>query len=893
MAVAPRMRLGRGWPWGYVLAALAALTIPAKAAERNEWYWNSPVNIHWDNHGNWLGKGMSVDEIVKLFEGLKVDMIQVSARSGHTTYPSQVGVPNPKLEGYDTMATWREVTRRMNVRFWVYINVIDEPYLIDKHPNWRRVDAKGRASHVCNRPSDDGSGYLEQIMIPMIREIVARYQPDGFWFDGDWQIPPVCYCANCRAAWKQLSGNDQPPKDSKDPDWPRWATLEQQRLDAYKQKLADAIHRTDPRCCYVSNWSWAISPRDPRTAPDWADVLTGDVGAGSSQNALYACRFACLMLSAQEHTPHDVMSAIYPKKIRTLPRMLQEGSLAISSGSSWFLWVNQLAPEQFAHLRSCYGLVDARREALGRTHSLNPVAVLASETAWQRGLSSPEPGYFDSNAPRNMAFALQDAYYGIDVVNEQTLRDEIARWPILVLANQRQVSPETLAILKPFVERGGTLIVTDGALRADGEDSPQVVELLGLSRQPWTDRARQGLALGDRIMPVQVRSKVALHGAEVVQRLAGRKEAALTVHRLGKGRVAYLALAGFPYPDEDGLALWLMEKLGLGPMVAVSGDARDRHLVFAVRRRSDRQSVLHVTDLTTFAQGKRIEPNSSHEIDPLQTIAQMEIQLPLAVKPDAVKVLPTTTRVQWQWQDGALRLVLRDFQAHAAVVLDAPSPESIGLLPASAPRAAPRTYERTPVILAEDFESTPAGKFPAKAVWSANTDAKTAIRVTVDPAASGNRVLEFLDAPDARAGFVPYVNIHPGRLDRGRARFSGDFYLEPDAKIHLELRDESMGRLVAGPSVHITEKGAIQAGSKPLTVVPLRQWFHLEMEFALGLDCPGYRLIVTQPGKSPEQFDGLRCANPAFSQCTWLGIVSHATTKTRFCVDNLRLERLP
>jgi hypothetical protein len=161
------------------------------------------------------------------------------------------------------------------------------------------------------------------------------------------------------------------------------------------------------------------------------------------------------MLSAQEHTPHDVMSAIYPKPIRTLPRMLQEGGLVMSSGSSWFLWVNRLAPEQFSHLRECYGLVNARREALGRTHSLNPVAVLLSETSWEHGLISPESGYFDSGTPRNLSFALQDAHFGVDVVNERTLREQIGHWRIVVLANQRQASSETLGGARVRVHRQG------------------------------------------------------------------------------------------------------------------------------------------------------------------------------------------------------------------------------------------------------------------------------------------------------------------------------------------------------------------------------------------------------------------------------------------------------
>ena len=419
-------------------------------------------------------------------------MIQVSARSGYTTYPSTVGVPNPILDGYDVPAAWKEVTRRLGTRLWIYIDVIDEPYQISQHPEWQRVDAKGNKTRVCNRPSADGSGYLEQVMIPMVREIIGRYHPQGIWYDGDWQIPPVCYCDNCKAAWRQATGQNEPPRDAKAPEWAGWARLEHQRLDQYKRKLADAIHQADPRCCYVSNWSWAISQRDPRPPPRLPTCSAATSVRARSQNALYACRFAALMLSAQEHTPHDVVSAIYPKKVRTLPRMLQEGGLVMSSGSTWFLWVNQLAADQFAHLRTCYELVNARRDALGRTHSLNPVAVLLSETTWEQGLTSSDPGFFDSNAPRNLAFALQDAYYGVDAVNEQTLAEQIAHWKVVVVANQQSVRPETMALLRRFVSGGGTLIVTDGALRPVDANQPDVSDLLGLSRQPWAKSGKTG-----------------------------------------------------------------------------------------------------------------------------------------------------------------------------------------------------------------------------------------------------------------------------------------------------------------------------------------------------------------------------------------------------------------
>ena len=154
-------------------------------------------------------------------------------------------------------------------------------------------------------------------------------------------------------------------------------------------------------------------------------------------------------------------------------------------------------------------------------------------------------------------------------------------------------------------------------------------------------------------------------------------------------------------------------------------------------------------------------------------------------------------------------------------------------------------------------------------------------------------MLEFIDAPDARAGFLPYLVIKPHRLERGRAKFACDCYLEPDAKINVELRDESSGSLVTGPSIRITETGQVQAGGRDLAKVSLRQWFHVELEFTLGSDAPTYSLTIGQSGKPPERFEKLPYANPEFARCTWLGVVSYATVKTHFYVDNIRLERLP
>lgn len=408
-----------------------------------DWYRDLPVTLHFDNHGGLLGKGETVESLTAKLRGLPIGLLQVSARSGYCTYPTRFGVTKPGAEEWDTPAVWRQVAKNLGVRFGIYVNVLGDE-ILSTNPQWKRADANGKLSdRSCLRPSLDGSGYLERIQIPMIGEVVERYHPDLLWFDGDWSMPLVDYCAFCKQAWRSETGEDEPPVDSKDPRWARWVALEDRRADQYKEKLAAAIHRADPKCLYVSNWSWAISHRDPRQAPHWAGVLSGDVGAGESKGSLFDLRFSAMFLSAQEHTPYDMMSAIYPKPIRSLARMLQEGGLTMACGATWFLWLNQITEPQLDHARTCSALITDRRDALVRTHSANPVAVVLSETTWKEMRAK---GGFDWKSPRELAFALQDKGYCVDVVNEATLAERRNQYKAVVSSLDQIKIPPTVKL---------------------------------------------------------------------------------------------------------------------------------------------------------------------------------------------------------------------------------------------------------------------------------------------------------------------------------------------------------------------------------------------------------------------------------------------------------------
>ena len=542
------------------IAILTTTALELSPQERSDWYKDVPVSLHFDNHSLPLGRGETAESLASKLRGLPIGLLQVSARDGFYTYPTRFGIQRPDAGNWDTPAVWGQVAHKLGVRFGIYLNVQNDNLTLT-NPQWLRVDKNGMPGKMlCMRPGVDGKGNLESVQIPVARELIERYHPDMLWFDGDWDTPLVDYCENCRKAWRNATGDPDPPKDASDPRWAHWVSFEDTRFDEYRKLLAAAIHAADPKCMYVSNWSWANSYRDPRQPPDWVGALSGDNGAGSSQGSLSATRFSALMLSPQEHLPYDVMSAVYAKPARTLPRMLQEGGLALSSGATWFLWIDRYVGEDLSNARTASQFAIDRRAAVTRTQSANPVAVLLSEDTWRE---SRAKGNFDWKTSRDLAFALQDKAYAVDIVDEAELLDHREQYKAVFAINQT--------------------------------------------------------VLGESVRRMRL-----LHS---------------------------------------------MDEIELPPTVKVEPVAGNPQLVFALRVKGP-TTILHVTDLTSFAKGKRVEPDSTAAIDPTPTLTEVKASILYPSKPRKVTAVPGDTSISYEWREGRLYLTFRNLKVHAAALIE-------------------------------------------------------------------------------------------------------------------------------------------------------------------------------------------------------------------------------
>ncbi|MFO7903372.1 MAG: alpha-L-fucosidase, partial [Pirellulaceae bacterium] len=563
--------------------------------QRNAWYWDTVVNLHIDNHSLLIGQEKSAKELAAMYQDIPVDMIQVSAygsRGNTITYRSDVLEhleQQPKQGDWDTLAVWGAAVRRLGKRFHIYINTRGMS-VHESHPEYMQQNAQGEGQgrgeglyDACPRPAPDGDGYLEEFLLPLLREIVTKYEPGGIWVDGDHARTRTCYCKNCREAWRRKTGEAEPPTDPMNPDWPAWLALEQQRYDAYRRRMAEVIHNTDPNTMYTSNHSWRktygtrFEKIDPRSAPEWVDSYSADLSHGIS---IRQTRLAAMLLSPEEQTPYDIMHLVNRDHKISLGRVLQEGGITFSSGGAWFLWVGggtALEPGARARARLCAEFAQARQDALRRTLSRNAVAVLSSEASWLEERVGGEEGYYDFIAANHAALALQDAGYGVDLVNEHILRRRLDEYRVLVIPNQRKVESKTLDALTRFVHQGGRVLVTGRGLAAHDTDA-----LLGLRRTREFGESSL-LNIHDTQTRLADFMKVEPVDADVLVQ-NDKSHPLVLAHTSGQGQMAYFAGTEIPYPDYDGLVPFLMQELGIGPMVSVHGPSPHPHLVFAFRK---------------------------------------------------------------------------------------------------------------------------------------------------------------------------------------------------------------------------------------------------------------------------------------------------------------------
>jgi len=668
------------------------------------WYDDSFFILHYDHHYSLNDipvpiSGFDPDQVRRHLEAVRPDVVQYYAK-GHpglvpypTLYANQLyTIPD---HSPDLLLAYREITRELGIRFVIAYSGLVDYQAANNRPDWLRVRSDGQPYQP--RVLCPNTGYVEELLLLQLGELLERYAPDGLWIDAEnWTVSP-CYCTFCESEYQMMKSRSA-PLDRRDPYWSDWLEFHRTSFQRYLTRVARFVHEATPDVVYASNA--AFCTHQPEALPGVLgaepDRLTWDLSPA------YAVRQASLeaRFLTRQGVPFDLMTwnqcsarpwargrlpalPAYPKSFEHLA---QEGAAILANGGRWSVWVSAyrddaLPDSQLEVLAQAAEFARERQPWSHGTESGAYVAVLhsaATHAEAGNGLYDPGPSL---DRVRGAHQALLELHHPHDIVNEETLLAHLDEYQVIVLPEQTAL-PATLDVpLLAWVERGGRLVASGRVAPRVIEDVPtfSLEEALGVR---WTGRQADGGWFRRGNLPLQVPGPVydvALAGAETVLPLlqSGHEAlqnptgySAVTRNGYGQGEAYYIAADLFTafhrsqYPALRDLVGDVLE-LAL-PVPSIQTTAPPT-IEIALRARGD-ETIFHFVN---HAPGKSLAQNNAF-VESVPPSPPFSITLQVLEQPAAVRLQPGDIEPEWSAAEQAVTVFVPPVHLHTALVFTLP-----------------------------------------------------------------------------------------------------------------------------------------------------------------------------------------------------------------------------
>lgn len=627
--------------------------------------------LHFDIHASEadldLWADLSEELAESLIERVRPDYMQWDCKGhpGFASYPTDVGERAPGI-AKDALALWREVTRRHGVALYVHYSGLWDEAAVRKHPEWARVDESGRRDP---RLVSAFGPYAEELLVPQLREVAARYGVEGVWVDGDcWAVKPDW----CEEARRERGA--EAPRGPGEPGWREWMEFQRRKYLEYVRRYVDALHEAGLEVGV--NWLFSSFSPLPPTVP--VDFLTGDVTPMAAVDRL---RFEARCMAAMG-MPWELMSWGFTwgegvvHTFKPAVQLMQEAAVVISQGGGFCIyyqptrrgWIDGWAVDVMERV-ACF--CRERQAVCHKTETVPQVALLLSSRAYFEALDrsasmfQPVGGVYDSI--QGLLHALLELHYSVDIVFDWQLPERAERYPLIVVPEWESLGEDVVERLVECASGGrGLLVVGAGTSRLFGDHlgvrfvgEPEELEayLPGGGVLGWAG------GLWQRVEPLSAECVGVRYPSPDTR---GGGECAATLSRLGRGLVAAIygplgaLYCRFHVPV-------LREFVGsvVGRLVESLVKVRAPPFVDVVLRRRGGDLVVHLVNLA----GRQVAAEYV-VVDYVPPMGPVEILVKGLRGPVAVRSVPEGLGVEASW--GALGLEVRvpRVEVHCAIVLE-------------------------------------------------------------------------------------------------------------------------------------------------------------------------------------------------------------------------------
>ncbi|HBY58997.1 MAG TPA: hypothetical protein DEH78_04200 [Solibacterales bacterium] len=448
------------------LAPAAPLAAQKTPLRRSECFFGMHFDLHPNDKDTALGRDVSEEMVERFLARVKPDYVQYDCKghAGFLGYESKVSRPASGIVR-DSLAIWRKVTARHGVGLFIHFSGVWDSVAVADHPEWARVGPDGKPDP--NNTSVFGP-YVDQRMIPQLKEAAARYDLDGVWVDGEcWSVQPDYSEAAAKAFGAPL------PKTPGDPRWQEFLEFNRQRFRDYVRHYADELHRFRPRFQIASNWLYSTYVPERPELP--VDFVSGDfLGNASISSARLEARYL-----AQIGKPWDLMAWGFQwgrnnsvgNVHKSAVALQQEASVVLAQGGGFQIYyqptrAGKLDERLIEVMGTVAGFCRARQAASHKSESVPQVGVLFSKRTLYRTAKRLFGGWGAAVSPaRGFIDALVECGYSVDVIPDWKFAEVGPRYPLVVVPEWADIGEDMRDAVLACL-RAGAGVIAAGAANA-------------------------------------------------------------------------------------------------------------------------------------------------------------------------------------------------------------------------------------------------------------------------------------------------------------------------------------------------------------------------------------------------------------------------------------------
>jgi hypothetical protein len=656
-------------------AAAAALAgqsanAPARLA-RKDCFFGMHFDLHPNNRDAALGRDVSEEMVERFMAAVKPDFVQYDYKGhvGYIGYPSTVSPAAPTVA--DSLAVWRKVTARHGTGLFIHFSGVWDSLAILQHPEWAVVHADGSLD---SNATSTFSPYVDERMIPQLKEAVKKYDLDGAWVDGEcWALRPD-YSPAAARAFREATGIETLPRGPNEKGWQQFLDFTRENFRKYVRHYCDELHRFRPSFQIASNWLYTTYVPERPELP--VDYISGDYLGNAS---ISAARLDARYLSSVGK-PWDLMAWGFQRATQSrvglshkpAVQLQQEAAVVMAQGGGFQIYyqptrAGKVDDRHIQVMSKVAGFCRARQKVSHKTESVPQIGVVFSTHSLYATGNKLFGGWGAAVDPaRGMIDALVESHHSVDVVPEWKLAEVAARYPLLVLPDWPSSGEGIKRDLTAYVRNGGNLLI------AGAENAALFADLLGV-RFPKTAARVAAYVPGEEVFGniEGIWQDVELAGAQSIEQRyptydsTRDAQCAATLSTLGSGRIiaAYGPLGRvFAAAHAPGTRQFLerLVRRVYQPMVECEGPPT----VEVALRRKEGKLLVHLLNFC----GMQVAGDYA-VMDFVPSVGPLKLRIRTPRRPAAVTLLPEGRAVNGEWRDGVWTGTVDKLDIHSVVAL--------------------------------------------------------------------------------------------------------------------------------------------------------------------------------------------------------------------------------